>query len=224
MLTDSTLTGLDMPTVPEVQTVFVQAASGTFKLGLQGSATQVTVAYNVDAAGFATAVATLLGHSDVRVTVKRQVVEGVGPRRDVHRHAAARARRHRTSPSCSSPMIAGLTPNADASVITRTATVVDGTTAPPRTTVQTIAMQATGGTFVIHVVRPDEDGILRDYATAPIAFDASAADVEAALSAIMNPNNAFSHLPHTDNVGVERFSGKYLVAGVSHRYQVDVPR
>ncbi|MEY2518221.1 MAG: large repetitive protein, partial [bacterium] len=219
VLTDSTLTGLDMPTVPEVQTIFVQAASGTYKLGLQGSATQVTVAYNVDAAGFAAAVATLLGHSDVRVTVHRQVVDGhvldvTYTVTLLREHAGVNIAQLLVTDT------AGLTPNADASVITRAATVVDGTTAPLRTTVQTIAMQATGGTFVIHVVRPDDDGILRDYATAPIAFDASAADVEAALSAIINPNNAFSHLPHTDNVGVERFAGKYVVEGVTHRYQV----
>src|SRR5205085_1549282 len=77
VLTDSTLTGLDMPTVPEVQTVFVQARTGSYKLGLQGSAATVTVAYDASAAAFATAVGTLLAHSDVRVSVARAVVEGV---------------------------------------------------------------------------------------------------------------------------------------------------
>ena len=35
-LTGSTLTGLDMPRVAEVQTIFVQAASGTYKLTAPG--------------------------------------------------------------------------------------------------------------------------------------------------------------------------------------------
>ena len=36
MLTPTTLTGLDMPTVAEIQTVFVQAASGSYLLRADG--------------------------------------------------------------------------------------------------------------------------------------------------------------------------------------------
>jgi len=65
-LTRTTLTGLDMPTVPEVQRVFIQAASGIYRLrtagfgvesGLPNSASvvrfaayaEVTLDYSLDA-------------------------------------------------------------------------------------------------------------------------------------------------------------------------------
>src|SRR5205085_7975489 len=83
---------------------------------------------------------------------------------------------------------------------------------PGLQTVQTITVQATGGTYVLHVVRPDAAGVLRDYATAPIAFNATAAQVQAALSAILNPNNVVAGLPDTDNVHVDRLGGALHVA------------
>ncbi|MDX6679029.1 MAG: hypothetical protein QOE31_3081, partial [Solirubrobacteraceae bacterium] len=90
-------------------------------------------------------------------------------------------------------------------------TGLDMVAGPGLQTVQTITIRATGGTYVLHVVRADLDGVLRDHVTAPIAFDAGAQAVQAALSAILNPNNAAgSGRPHTDNVRVERFGDGVL--------------
>ena len=38
---------------------------------------------------------------------------------------------------------------------------------------QTLTVDATGGTFVLHFLRPNRDGVLVDVATAPIAFNAT---------------------------------------------------
>ena len=77
---------------------------------------------------------------------------------------------------------------------------------------QTLTLAATGGTYRLHFVRRDPvTGILRDYITAPIAYDASEADVLAAVSAILNPNNVNPALPHTDNVTVRRYGNVYPV-------------
>ena len=82
--------------------------------------------------------------------------------------------------------------------------------ASPAGIVQTLTLAATGGTYRLHFVRRDPvTGILRDYVTAPIAYNASEADVLAAVSAIMNPNNANPLLPHTGNVTVRRYGNVY---------------
>ena len=85
---------------------------------------------------------------------------------------------------------------------------------PQRTTVQTLTVDATGGTFVLHFLRPNRDGVLVDVATAPIDFDATADDLLlplncpagtlvctlGPLSAALNPNNSNPALPFTDNI------------------------
>ena len=81
---------------------------------------------------------------------------------------------------------------------------------------QTLTLAATGGTYRLHFVRPDESGLLRDYITAPIAHNASADEVLAAISAVLNPNNINPALPFTDNVAVRRY-GTRLPAAVPRR-------
>ena len=98
-----------------------------------------------------------------------------------------------------------LAPRPDASSSVRVATVHDGTTAPVRDVVQTIDLSnATGGSYVLHFVVANAQGVLQDVHTGGIAWDASAADVLSALSAALNPNNVNPALPYTDNVGVEK--------------------
>src|SRR5262249_44998782 len=70
--------------------------------------------------------------------------------------------------------------------------------------VQTVSIDATGGTFTLAFDVPGTDGVLIRKVTAPIAWNASAAAIRAALDPILNPNNAFDFLPHTDNVDVRR--------------------
>jgi Ca2+-binding RTX toxin-like protein len=96
-----------------------------------------------------------------------------------------------------------LLPNLDETVAVETESIRTGTTAPVRTTVQTLTLNGVG-TFVLHFVRPDSNGVLQDAHTAAIGFGASAAEVLGAISAALNPNNVNPALPFTDNVQVTR--------------------
>ncbi|MCX5670548.1 MAG: hypothetical protein NTU94_04405, partial [Planctomycetota bacterium] len=59
VLTRITLTGLDMPTVSEVQTLYVQAAGGQYRLRLEGAGSSFTIAPTPPVGGQAVADATL---------------------------------------------------------------------------------------------------------------------------------------------------------------------
>ena len=98
-----------------------------------------------------------------------------------------------------------LTPRVDASASVQASTVRDGTTTPDRDVVQTIDVGGvTGGSFVLHFVLPDSQGVLQDVATGAIPVGASAEDLFTALNAVLNPNNVNPALPFTDNVAVEK--------------------
>ena len=108
--------------------------------------------------------------------------------------------------------VTGLVPRPDSSVDVRTATVHDGTTSPDLAVVQTIdTSAATGGTYVLHFVLPNSQGVLQDVHTGGIRWNASAADVFSALSSVLNPNNTNPALPFTDNVAVELHNGVYTI-------------
>ena len=80
-----------------------------------------------------------------------------------------------------------------------------GTLEPGLNTVQAIDISATGGSFTLSFVVPNVLGIEQLFTTIPIAFDATAEAILAALDPILNPNNAFPFLPFTKNMAVERF-------------------
>ena len=105
-----------------------------------------------------------------------------------------------------------LVPRVDASAEVRTATVRDGTTTPDRDVVQTIDVGgATSGSFVLHYVLPDSQGVLQDVATGAIPIGASAEDLFTALNAVLNPNNINPALPFTDNVTVEKHGSTFTI-------------
>ena len=104
-----------------------------------------------------------------------------------------------------------LKPTLDATAAVQTAIVDDGTTSPDLDTVQTIGVAATSGTYVLHFDLLNSQGELQDYATGPIQWNASAAALLAALSAILNPNNTNPALPFTDNVAVELHGSTYQI-------------
>jgi Ca2+-binding RTX toxin-like protein len=98
--------------------------------------------------------------------------------------------------------------NSTASVTA--ATVADGTTSPVLGNVQTITSDGLGS-YIIHFVLANSQGALQDFATGPIQGNASAADVLAALSAILNPNNTNPALPFTNNVTVEKHGTSFTI-------------
>ncbi|HVP74739.1 MAG TPA: hypothetical protein VMS63_01865, partial [Gaiellaceae bacterium] len=104
-----------------------------------------------------------------------------------------------------------LTARVDSSAEVRAATVRDGTTTPDRDVVQTIDVGTATGSFVLHYVLPDSQGILQDVATGAIPVGASAEDLFTALNAVLNPNNINPALPFTDNVMVEKHGTTFTI-------------
>ncbi|MFL6014724.1 MAG: beta strand repeat-containing protein, partial [Gaiellaceae bacterium] len=209
VLTGSTLTGLDMPTVPEVQTLFIRAASGTYLVGSYATAFH----FDWDSARLAQELKLFFGTQNLTVTETRSEVDVL------YRITFLREDATHGWPLLTVTDTTGLQANPDSSVLATTARVQVGTTTPTdRTTVQTLTVGATGGTFVLHFLRPNRDGSLQDVATAPIDFDATADDLLfplncpagtlvctlGPLSAALNPNNSNPALPFTDNVWVTK--------------------
>ncbi len=104
-----------------------------------------------------------------------------------------------------------LVPAPDASASVTATTVRDGTTSPVRDNVQTIDVGGATGSFVLHFVLPNSQGVLQDYETGSIPVTATAADLLAALSTVLNPNNVNPALPFTDNVAVEKHGTTFTI-------------
>jgi hypothetical protein len=103
-----------------------------------------------------------------------------------------------------------LVPTLDATASVNATIVADGTTTPGLNNVQTISADGTGS-YLIHFVLANSQGALLDYVTGPIQAGSSAADVLAALSAILNPNNTNPALPFTNNVTVEKHGTSFTI-------------
>jgi Ca2+-binding RTX toxin-like protein len=208
-VTPTTITGLDLARMPEVQTITVRAGAGTFVLGLQGATAGVTLGYDASEALLASAVAALLGVPDVRVVVRRTILGELV--RDVTWTITMTGElAGRDLPQLVVLDASRLVPNVDSTVRTTWATIADGTSTPERSTVQALTVPATGGTYALEVLLPTAGGIRR-LTTTPIAFNAGAEAVQAALSAILNPNNADPSRPYTDNVRVVALGTELLV-------------
>ena len=290
VLTGTTLTGLDMPTVPEVQTIFVKAAGGEYLLstatappftgtvglatvaakgvvtaatpfgasivagatvllsgagtgydgvylvdslsadrkvltfstafanaaGVPSATVQLVRAFDVswDAPRVATELGSLFGTTDLTVSLVRSNVDVTYTATFIREQALA------TFPAlaafftqCATPGSNGcLHPSPDSTVDAKTAIVQQPTTTPKRTTVQTLTVTATGGDYRLHFLRPNTDGVLQDLTTGPIAWNATAAELEAAISLVLDPNNAFGFRPHTDNIAVTKRGADYLLS------------
>ena len=231
VLTQTTLTGLDMPRVPLVQTIFVKAASGTYKLAKGAGGAQITANVADDAAAMRARLCGLYfgtGPCDLKVAIARSAFDvtytvtflresAIGP------FPALLPVCTDGVPEDDDECHETLVPTTDASVEVRTSVAQAGTGAPQRTTVQTLTIDATGGSFVLHFLRPNSDGVLQDVITGPIAWNASVEalldplacltgvdDCElSVLSAALNPNNDEGFRPHTDNLRVSKHGNTF---------------
>src|SRR5262249_52311252 len=91
----------------------------------------------------------------------------------------------------------------DANVATIAPTTVNGLdmhTGAPATFTQTLTVNATGGTYTLTFLKSDGTTLT----TAPIAFNATAAAIQAAISAKLNPFTSIFD-PYTDNVRVNQY-------------------
>jgi hypothetical protein len=216
MLTNTTLTWLDMPVVAEIQTIFVQAKSGTYKLRTEGFGIEAGLPVTANVARYA-------GYALVTLDYSLLATQVAGRLTELYGFSDLKVKENRTDKNVTYTLIfirekagtdfaqlvwgesreeTGLIPNLGASVEVKTSTVQDGTVNPQRDSLQTIAVNATGRSFTI---------TLLGQTTVPILYNADADALLAALNPILNPNNSNPALPHTDNVAVEKYENVFHI-------------
>ena len=123
LLTGSTLTGLDMPTVGETQSIFVQAAGGVYRLRANGMV--ISLDYSAAAAQVQAALAAAYGFADIRVDESRTQSDVTYTVTFFGDHAGIDFDEIAWAETLAST---GLVPNPDASALVRVTTVRDGAT------------------------------------------------------------------------------------------------
>ncbi|MCX7200338.1 MAG: hypothetical protein NTW37_20745, partial [Proteobacteria bacterium] len=228
-LTQSTLTGMDMPTVAEVQTIRVQAKEGTFRLGLApelyvpgapyGAAQTITYDKSGSGAGVSdiqTKLRVLYGTSDLIVTeVGREIAAGetdaraityaltfTGAKAGVDMPKVVWAEARAAIDVSAQKPLTNLLAYDSASVDVNVVTKREGSVTPTVGNVQTFAVDATGGTFrlTVNVPQPGSTTVLAQ-TTAAIAWNATADQIRTALDPILNPNGSIldPFNPRNDN-------------------------
>ena len=239
-LTKTTLTGLGMPGVNEVQVLTIQAAGGDYRLshlGADGTMRSVTLGYDLTALQLQTILnRDLFNSTGVIVQKDRQSSDFVTY--TVTFGGDLAGRNMNPLEWAETLETTGLVPAEDASVNVDVVTRRDGTVTPVVNHVQTFSVNATGGTFqlefnldpesIAEIARgldkvdprsvPTISASLESVSTVPLAFDISAEDLSLALDPILNPNNSDGGLPHTKNFSVTAIGNVYLITfDGSHR-------
>lgn len=207
-LTGDRLTGLDMPSVAEVQQIAVRAIGGLFTLGFAGtndtaeltafvynSANAATIAAETETAR--QQIAAITGY-DVAVEIVETkdgiayLVEfgGLAGGLDVDALTVVDA--------------TGLIAAVDSTTVVTVEELRKGTVTPIRDNVEVLRLSATSGTFTLTFLVPDVNGVVALRTTEAIAWNATEKQILAALDPVLNPNNGFDFLPYTHNVGVDR--------------------
>jgi Ca2+-binding RTX toxin-like protein len=207
-LTSTTLTGLDMPSVAEVQTMRVQATGGSFKLSATGLSGDVTMNFGASAADVATALISLLSSSPYNAVAGDIVVTRVadGPNSYLYTVSFVRHLVGQDLPTLVW-VEAGdlLTFTSEISKDVRISTIADGNTAPVRNNVQTLTVSAMSGSFTFD--------LLGTLVTIDVAHATKSilAQLQEQLDAILNPNNAEDFLPHTSNYSLRQIGNTYEI-------------
>ncbi|MGY8732466.1 MAG: beta strand repeat-containing protein [Pirellulales bacterium] len=208
-LTSTDFTGLDMPQLAEVQEFTVKATGGDFVLKSSDPTADVEPAdsvtltfdpnpvdFSADAATIAVTLNTFYGTTDA-ILVQRfgdtfhvtfdGTLTGTNMAQlvwDIDHPANT------------------LTQTSDKSIQVNIDTLVAGTDNPTQQNLVIIDVAATSGFYQLNVLGQN---------TGAIAHDASAADVQIELSAILDPNNVHTDKSHTNNIDVLRSGTAYLL-------------
>ncbi|GAF85233.1 unnamed protein product, partial [marine sediment metagenome] len=119
----------------------------------------------------------------------------------------------------------GLIPSPGASVNVLTGTISDGALVNSEiNNIQTITINATGGSFTLSFLIENERGEFVLYESDPILYNASALDMFKAISPVLNPNGATTDIdpefdrvtrtpykPYTDNVAVIKIGNVFHI-------------
>ena len=178
ILTGTTLTGLDMPSVAEKQTLFIQAGSGTYKLRAAGFGTEAGLPnYTSSVAGKTIVVSRFVGYAEIALGFDLAAADVELAMEKTYGSTGVRVVKFPLSSSLGQetytitwggtlaghdiPELAwaetlasnGLTKfGSNTSVDLRIATVRDGNATPVVNSVQTLTVNATAGTFQLHLL------------------------------------------------------------------------
>ena len=245
-LTGTTLTGLGMTSVAEEQTVYVQAGGGTYVLRANGFGTEtglpnftstvagktivvtrqagyalVTLGFNLDEADFELAMPKVYGSTSVHVR-KNPASSGYGYETYTITWGGVLAGQDIPALVWAETLKSnGLTKfSPETSVNVLLSTVRNGTSAPNDSNVQTLTMDATGGSFTLTLDVPVPGGTALTQTTVAIPYNATAADVRTALDPILNPNGSVldplnprndTSKPYTNNVAVTKVGNVFII-------------
>ncbi|MCA9035164.1 MAG: hypothetical protein KDA91_08545, partial [Planctomycetaceae bacterium] len=213
-LTDTTLTGLDMPSVAEVQTIWVQGTGGSFLLSadsiLDTDGNPLTVSVNFAAleSELTSALETLLADlnpqtGDIRVTRTFD-----GEHAYDYRITFAGTLVGQNIPSLvwgEDPTETSLSGTTEISRDVRIATQVQGTTSPVVDNVQTITVSATGGLLTFDLLDSTVTIDYDDQVKTPLL------QLREQLEQILNPNNSNPSLPYTYNFALRQFGNTFEI-------------
>ena len=207
-LTGDRLTGLDMPSVAEVQQIAVRAIGGRFVLGYGGTmATAELAAFVYSTANAATiAAATETARQQIEAITGYDVAVEIVETKDGIAYLVGFGGKAGGLDVDTLTVVdtAGLIAAVDTTTAVTIEELRKGTITPIRDNVEVLRLSATSGTFTLTFMVPDVNGVVALRTTEAIAWNATEKQILAALDPVLNPNNGFDFLPYTHNVGVDR--------------------
>ncbi|MEI7701354.1 MAG: hypothetical protein WCK86_16260, partial [Planctomycetia bacterium] len=212
-LTATTLTGFDMPSVAERQTVRVQATGGSFQLtasGLldsSGAAKTVTIAFAATAEDFATALVTLFSGSPYNAVANDIAVTRAadGDNAYVYSVSFVYHLAGQNMPKLESvPTGDTLTFTTDISSSVEVTEDYQGSTAPARGNLQTLTVSATSGSFSFSVA--GQTVTINVSGTSSVLQQ-----LQDELNAVLNPNNSNPNRPYTNNFSLTQIGDTYEI-------------
>ena len=233
-LDQTTLTGLDMQGVGEVQVMTVLAIGGDFHLNYTdptGTFTTAALSYNISEGDLAGELNTLLGSTGIHVGKYRDSAQTVTY---TVTFGGDLAGRNMEQLEWSETVdTSNLVADEDSSVEVDVSTHREGILAPVVNTVQTFTINATSGTFklkfllsrdmldAINLGVPGVGGIyvpeITDLGaegyvtTAELAYDITAEELAKYLDPILNSRNSNSRLSHTRNFSIHQVGDVFLI-------------
>ncbi len=202
ILTQTTLTGLDMPSLSEIQEISVHADRGNFVLTAQGYAGQAVITYeaapedwNAHLIKVQTAISTLYGSDDIHVSRSDNTY--------TVRFGGILAGENLSLLQWDQASSTLETDDSQTSVsVDITTRREGGTTMPWINNLQTITVDAASGGFTL---------LIEGLGSVTLSYDATAQELLDALEPLLNPNNVRNDLSHTRNVWVSKVNQVYLI-------------
>ena len=233
-LDQTTLTGLDMQGVSEVQVMTVQAIGGDFYLNYTdstGTLTTGALSYNISEGDLASELNTLLGSTGIHVGKYRDSAQNVTYTVTFGGDLAGRDMEQLkwSETVDTSNLIADKGSSVKVDVLTQR----EGILAPVLNTVQTFSINATSGTFKlkfllsrdmldainqgisgvdnVYVPKVTDSGTKGYVTTAELAYDITAEELAKYLDPILNPRNSNDRVSHTRNFSIHQVGDVFLI-------------